>query len=226
MKKILLLLAVVALFGFVLACASKPAAPPEPMVEPTPKPVTPKPTPPPPPPPQIIEHKTSDFGGAVPEWVTKSLLELEKDPRFESYYVFIVDQPGGQDLIGLQTWAREFSAQDTIAGMIYTRVKSKFVGALAGDVDMVETYMEQVVKNVSEAEYSGLRVDDEFWIKKRYFDQDGNVEKEEYRYLFLMTVPRKAINDAIARAMDTTPPETKEEKAAVDRVKDAWGDGL
>jgi hypothetical protein len=225
MKKILwLLVVVVALSAFVLACVSKPE--PGPLPEPTPKPVTPKPTPPPPPPPQIIEHKTSDFGGAVPNWVTKSILELEKDERFADYYVFIVDQPGGKDLIGLQTWAKEFSAQDTIAGMIYTRVKSKFVGALAGDTNMVETYMEQVVKNVSEAEYSGLRVDDEFWIKKRYFDQSGNIEKEEYRYLFLMTVPKKSINDAIQRAMEGTPPETKEEKAAVDRVKESWGDGL
>jgi hypothetical protein len=212
MKKILLLLAVLAVFTLAISCVSKPEpAPPTP--EPTAKPTAPpKPTEPPPPPPRIIEHKTSDFGGEVPAWVTKTVLEIEEDPQFADYYVFIEDHPGGKDLMGLKAWAKEFAAADTIAGMIYNRVKSKFVGALAGDINMVETYMEQVVKNVSEAEYSGMRIVEEFWVLKQYFKSDGSVDKEEYRYLFLMTVPRTAIADAIGRALDTTPPVTKEEK--------------
>lgn len=219
MKRIIVLLAVLAVFALSLACPSGPK--PEP-VKPTPVPVTPKPTPPPPPPPQIIEHKTSDFGGAVPEWVTKTALELEAEDQFKDYYVFIEDMPGGQSLQGLKTMARDFNAKDAVASMVSTRVKSKFVGALAGDENAVETYMEKVVKSVSQAEFSGMRVVEDFWVKKRYFNQQGEVEKEEYRYLFLITVPRKAISDAIQRSLDGTKPESKEEKTAIDRVKEAW----
>jgi len=111
--------------------------------------------------------------------------------------------------------------------MVSSRVESKFVGAAAGDKDMLETYLEQVVKNVSKAEYSGLRVNDEFWVKKRYFTQEGAVEKEEFRYLFLITVPKKSIDDAIKGGFNKAPkPKTAEEKAAVDRVKDAFGEGM
>jgi len=226
MKRILVLLAVLAVFALVVACVSAPKPEPEPGPQPTPVPVTAKPTPPPPPPPQIIEHKTSDFGGQVPEWLDKTVLELEQEPQFKDYYVFIEDQPGGKDLQGLKAWARNFSAASAVAGMVSNRVKSKFVGALAGDTNMVETYMEQVVKSVAAAEFSGLRVVEEFWVKKRYFTQTGDVDKEEYRYLFLMTVPRKAINDAIQKAFDGTKPTTEEEKSAVNRVKDNWGDSL
>lgn len=223
MRRILFVLTVLVVVLGLVACVSGP----EPAATQPPKPKdTPAPTAPPPPPPQIIEHKTSDFGGSVPEWVTKTALELEQDDEFSDYYVFIEDHPGGKDLQGLKIWAKNFSAASSIAAMVSNRVKSKFVGAAAGDANMLETYMEQVVKTVSEAEFSGMRINDEFWVKKRYFLDDGSVEKEEYRYLFLITVPRKAINDAIKRAFDEAVPETAEERSAMDRVKDAWGDDL
>jgi len=186
---------------------------------------TAKPTLAPPPPPQIIEHKTSDFGGQPPKWVEKTALELEKEKEYDQFYVFIIDE-SGKNLDGLKTYAKNFVAADAVAKMVSVRVESKFVGAAAGDKDMLETYMENVVKTVSKANFSGLRVNDEFWVKKRYFNQDGSVDKEEYRYLFLITVPRKAIDDAVKNGFDAVKPETKEEKAAVDRVKDAWGTGL
>jgi hypothetical protein len=227
-KRLIIMLAIIAIFTIVLGCISKPEPPPAvPTAAPTPEPPpTPKPTPPPPPPPQIIEHKTSDFGGEVPEWLSMDALDLEQQEAYVNHYVFIEDHPGGKDLMGLKAWAKNFSAKDAVASMVSNRVKSKFVGALAGDIDMVETYMEQVVKSVAEAEFSGLRVNEDFWVKKRYYNSDGEVESEEYRYLFLITVPRKAINDAIKRAFDETTPETEEERSAIDRVKDSWGDDL
>lgn len=220
-KVIILLLTLVLFFGFV-ACVSDPAPAPEKTPKPGP---TPKPTLPPPPPPQIIEHKTSDFGGSVPNWVDKTALQLEKDPEFDGYYVFIADS-SGKDLDGVKIWATNYMVQDQISRMVSNRVQSKFVGAAAGDADMLETYMESVVKSVSQAEFSGVRTNDEFWVRKRYFDQQGNVDYEEYRYLFLITVPRKAIDDAIERSLDGTKPKTEEEVSAMDRVKDAWGEGL
>lgn len=218
MKKVILMTIVAALVATAfMSCVSQPKKDDD---------KTAKPTLAPPPPPQIIEHKTSDFGGNVPKWVEKTALEMEKDKEYEDYYVFIVDE-SGQNLDGLKTYSKNFVAADAVARMVSNRVESKFVGAAAGDKDMLETYMEQVVKNVSQAQFSGLRVNDEFWVKKRYFMQDGSVDKEEYRYLFLITVPRKSIDDAVRNGFDKAPkPKTEEEKAAVDRVKDAWGEGL
>ena len=113
-----------------------------------------------------------------------------------------------------------------LAALIQNKVKDKFVGAAAGDKDFIETYMEEVVKSVSEGEFSGFREQDKFWVRKRYFDQDGNVDHEEFRYLFLLTVPKKEIADAVKRAFDGTKPETAEEVSAKERVLEAWGDGF
>jgi hypothetical protein len=216
MKKILGIAIMIVVGLVVMGCVSGPQTGPTPLKTPEP----------PPPTPRILEHKTSDFGGSVPAWVTKTPIELEKSDEYKGFYVMIEDNPGGKDLEGLKLWAKNFNAKSAYADMISVRVQSKFVGAAAGDKDMLETYMEQVVKSVSKAEFSGFRVNDEFWILKQYFNTDGTVQKEEYRYLFLITVPKKAVDDAIKRAFDGAKTETPEEKTAVDRVKEAFGTGL
>ena len=170
----------------------------------------------------IVDHKTMDFGGKVPQWITRTTSELENND-YPDHYVFLVDQVG-KDLQGIELWAKNFSAASDIARMVETRVEDKFVGAAAGDMDGLEGYMEQVVKSTSNARYSGVRTEDSFWIKKRYNED----ETEEYRYVFLITVPREQIDAAIQRAFDETEkPKTEEKQTAVNRVKDAFkSDGM
>jgi hypothetical protein len=220
MKKILSLLIVLVLLMALFGCGG-PA-----VTEPTPKPEpTAKPTPPPPPPPQIIEHRNTDFGGGIPDWVEMTAIELEKLPEYENYYVLIEDHTG-KSREGVEMWAKKFSAMSALAALIQNKVRDKFVGAAAGDKDFIETYMEEVVKSVSEGEFAGFREQDKFWVRKRYFDQDGNIDHEEFRYLFLLTVPKKEIADAVKRAFDGVKPDTEEEVSAKERVLDAWGDGF
>jgi hypothetical protein len=173
---------------------------------------------------EIIDHKTRDFGGQVPQWVTKSASELESESRYQEFYVFMDDQVG-QDLEGLKLWARGFSISSEIARLVSTRVEDKFVGAAAGDRNALETYLEEVVKSVSEAQYSGARVEEDFWVKRR----KNSDNTEDYRYLFLVTVPKQQIDDAIRRAIEAADREdrpTPDKQTAIDRVKAAFDEGL
>lgn len=172
---------------------------------------------------KIIDHKTRDFGGSVPDWVTKSASEIEGMSKYAEFYVFTDDQVG-KDLEGLKLWARGFSIASEIARMVSTRVEDKFVGAAAGDRDSLESYLEEVVKSVSEAQFSGSRVEEDFWVKRRKLSDDS----EDYRYLFLVTVPRQQIDDAIRRAIEGADEKepTADKKTAIDRVKAAFDEGL
>lgn len=211
MKKIVyLMIAAVVLLIVVVGCASEPeaeaitvTAPPEY---------------------EMIDHKTRDFGGSVPDWVTKSASELEGQGKYADYYVFMDDQVG-RDLEGLKLWARGFSVASEIARMVSTRVEDKFVGAAAGDRNSLEGYMEEVVKSVSEAQYSGARTEEDFWVKRRKASDNS----EDYRYLFLVTVPKQQIDDAIKRALKAADEEDKptaDKQTAIDRVKAAFDEGL
>lgn len=169
----------------------------------------------------IVDHKTKDFGGNVPRWVTKTPMQLQKEDMYKDYFIFIEDQLG-KDLDGIKIWATNFSINSNITRMVANRVESRFAGAAVGDKDMVETYMENVVKSVSAATFSRVVIEDEFWIKKQS-KASGEVE---FRYLFLVTVPRGEIDAAIKRifsdADDANKPKTEEEKVARERVKEIF----
>lgn len=182
-----------------------------------------------PPPPKVeewtvVDHKTKDFGGNVPRWVTKTALQLQREDEYKDYYVFIEDQ-FGKDLDGIKLWATGFSINSAISRMVATRVQNKFAGAAIGDKDMLETYMEQVVKTSSEASFSNVAINDEFWIKR----QNKTNGEIEFRYLFLVTVPKGQIEAAIERAFgdaNKVEPKTEEEDKARDRVKEAFSEGF
>lgn len=187
--------------------------------------------PPPPPPAQmedmvIIDHKTKDFGGQVPDWCTLSPIDIESQDKYKEYYVFIIDHIG-KDLNGLKLWARNFSAASEISRMISTRVKDKFVGAAVGDMDMLETYMEEVVASVSESSFSGVRNAGDFWVKKQ---DKNNPNHIEFRYILMVIVPQTEVGVSIDRAFDdanhNNSAKTEDEQTAIDRVEDAFSDGL
>lgn len=173
-------------------------------------------------PPKVIEHTQTAFGGSVPEWVFVDASELEQSEQYGDSYVFKFDTMGG-NLDGVKAWASGFDAPKEVARMVSTRVKNKFVGAQVGDKDMVEGYMEEVVKLLAEAQYSGARKSGDFWVYQQYYNDDGTPDKKQYRYLYLYTVPRQQVDDAIARALEAmngkAKPKTEEEQTARDRVK-------
>jgi hypothetical protein len=209
MKKIALLSVLVILLALSFSCASKP--------------VTPKPTPAP----KLEEWviiESKSLTNTVPDWCNMTPIELEKTDKYKDYYVFIQDQTG-KSLEGIKLWATGFSAPSEIARLVSTRVQDKFAGAAVGDKNELETYMEQVVKTVSEAQFSGVRVEGDFWIKRQN-KANGVIE---YRYLFLLTVPRTEIQAAIQRALDgagKNVPKTPEKERAIANVKKLMDDGL
>lgn len=180
-------------------------------------------------PPKVIEHKTSAFGGSIPEWLFMEATDLEKTEEYADSYVFIFDD-AGENLDFLKAWASGFQASQEVARMVSTRVKSKFVGAQVGDDTTLESYMENVVKTVSEAQFSGARKAGDFWVFQQYFKDDGSADYKQYRYLLLYTVPKDQVKDAIERALDEAnnadKPKTEEAVTARERVKELYADGL
>jgi len=220
MKKLWLVVGVIAMVAFVFACAggAKARAPKgEIKVEPKVYP------------PKVIEHKGTAFGTDVPNWVFEEQSDLEKQKEYKDLYVFKFEQTG-KDLEGLKAWTRSFTAATEVARMVSTRVMNKFVGAQVGDKDMVETYMEEVAKILSVAEYAGARQKADFWVLQQYYDENGKPTEKRYRYLLLYTVPREQIDAAIQRALDQqnnkSKPKTEEEQTARERVKELFSEGL
>jgi hypothetical protein len=164
----------------------------------------------------------------TPEWVFLEGSEIEKQGTYKDAYIFKFVQMG-QDVDGLRLWVRGFSASSEIARMVSTRVQDTFVGAAAGDKDKLETYLEEVVKSVSAAQYSGAVKASEYWWQIQKATVDGNLS-QVYEYHLLFTVPRAQIDAAIKRALaeadGKAKPKSEDEQTARDRVKAAMEGGL
>ena len=178
----------------------------------------------------MLDHKNYKWGRDVPDWVVMNAQELEELDRYEGRYVFKFESPRAQSLQGAEIWTRNFQAASQIAQVVRNRVQTKFAGAAAGDIDMVETYMEQVVQSLSDAEFSGYQPVDDYWVQMRYYNDDGSVEEDGYTYLVLYTIPKETLDRMIDEALDQAArqnqPDTEEEETARQRVEEAFANGL
>ncbi|MFP4300849.1 MAG: hypothetical protein ACLFPW_01860 [Spirochaetaceae bacterium] len=224
MKRNILLLLMVSVLALLFAgCGSDPEPAPEPSpTENVQEPILKRP--------DMLDHKNYKWGREVPDWVVMSSQELEEMDRFDDQYVFKFESPRAQDLQGAELWTRNFQAASQIAQVVRNRVQTKFAGAAAGDMDMLETYMEQVVQSFSDAQFSGYQPVEDYWVQMRYYNDDGSVDEDAYTYLVLYTIPEQTldrmINEALDQAENENQPETEEEETARERVKEAFENGL
>lgn len=176
-------------------------------------------------PPKILDHKNSSFGGTVPFWLTMPIGELEDDERFEDQYVFKIER-SGEDLQAVQRLAAKINADTEVAALVQTRVQDKFVAAIAGDDDASETYAEEVIQSVAQANISGLRKYDEYWVLREFYTPEGEVDRQEYTVFQLYTIEQKYLDELIEDAIDGVEPETEEEERTKSLVEDAMNSGL
>jgi hypothetical protein len=184
---------------------------------------------------EVVDHKTKAIGGNVPDWVSlyidKGLPGVEALEEFQDKFVF-VGEDSGTNLNALRQWATGFTVNQEIARMVSNRVQAKFAGAAAGSPDAeYGRYFEDVVKAVAEAQFSGARKENDFWLLKRYFrpDRRRTTLRETYDYYVLISVDKDILQrqiDEVLERVRTGGPLTQEQETAVDRVREAFYEGF
>ncbi|MDR2110593.1 MAG: hypothetical protein LBP32_04725 [Spirochaetaceae bacterium] len=183
---------------------------------------------------QVLDHKTRAVGEAVPEWVTRYISDglsgVETMPQYAGKYVFI-GEDSGTNLNALRQWSTGFTVAQDLSRMVSSRIQTRFAGAAAGSPDdAYGRYFEDVVKNSSDATYSGARKESDFWLLKRYFKEDGKtVDREVYDFYVLVSIDRALLErqiDDILNGVTPDIPPTREQATAIDRVKEAFYEGF
>jgi len=83
------------------------------------------------------------------------------------------------------------------------------------------------VKTLSDAQFSGFSQAGEWWVKYRWYEEDGQtVDREEYRYVVLYTIDQDVLDRQVDNAIsaveaDMQEPETENERTVRERVRDA-----
>jgi hypothetical protein len=220
-KKCLIAGASIAMFVLAAACVSHPAK-----TTPTPAPIQQAPT-------KmfydIIDHKGMALGKAVPDWILDEAADLEKSGAYKGNYLFKFEE-SGKNLDAVKSWAQNFSAPSEIAKIVTTRVQQKFAGAQAGDKDKLGIYFENVVKVLSQADYTGAKKIEDWWILKQYNKDAGTkAGQQEYTYYMLYGIPKDTLDQLIQDQLEKVKNDfkpTNEEATAMDRVKQAFVEGF
>jgi len=183
-------------------------------------------------PPKILEHPGTAWGTNPPAWileyVSKGYKAVERMPDYQGQFVIIVYEEG-QSREGASLAASRMNAQTRISALMETRVKDTFAGAQVGDKDMIETYMERVVKSVSESRFSGFMMEDETWAHMQEYTTEGKPDRRIYRVYQLWTISKEAltkqINDILS-GVAATEPKTPEKERAIAAVQNAFYEGF
>ena len=220
MKKISYVLAILMIAIVAMGCASKPEAP-KTMETKTP-------------PFDILQHKGTTLGvTTVPAWIEASLMgpkEVEKLADYKGKFVVVVDVTG-KDLEGTSLAAQRLNADTEIARYLSLRVKDTFAGAQVGDKDKIETYMERVVKSVSEIKFSGFQRQADWWVQIRWYKPDSKKtwDHDEFRVLQLYAVDKEILDrqmEEILSGEAAEEPKTAEKERAIEAVKQAFYEGF
>lgn len=180
--------------------------------------------------PKLIDYQGKEFDKEPPEWYFMSVDEVESTGTYEDKYVYKFESEASDSKKGAELLLENFDVPRAIAREVSTRVKNKAATAVVGDNDFIETYMEDVVQVLAEAQIAGLKKDASFWVLKEYKDPELETLTQKYTVTVLYTVDKKVLDKLIMDTLNgqgiNSKPKTEEEKTAINRVKQAFEEGL
>jgi len=173
--------------------------------------------------------------GNIPEWVSlyisNEINEIEALERFEGKYIFIGGN-GGSNFNALQQWATGFTAENDLSGLITLRAESRLVAdaALYPDDEYGE-YFEFLIKAISNGEYPGAVKEQTFWLARTVSSGETSAAAvgERYEFLVLVSIDRETLQRQLQRIIlniKTKVPPTKEQAAAIARIKSSFFEGF
>jgi len=177
----------------------------------------------------VLEHKGTALGvNLLPVWVETYIYEgisgVEKLKDYEGKYCFVAEEISTDLSAGL-AWAEGVNVPQTIARNVQTRVESVFSGASSGALDSdYNTYFENIVKSITDIDYSGAKEAGEWWVLVRRYDNDVKKKyTDEYRIYSLYTMDKDYLDMQILNAIENSAKESEaseEKQQVVNTVKD------
>jgi len=166
---------------------------------------------------ETVEHKGTAFGvKEIPQWLSEFVQRngtrsVEALPDYKGKYV-IIGQASGSGLQQVETWAKNFDAQQQIGATIETRVASVFKAhenLLPGGDDAKRKY-DNAINTLVRATYTGAKQEADWWLHQKITEK-GKEPETRYTSYVLYTIDRsildQQIRDQIKKIRDGENPE-------------------
>jgi len=174
---------------------------------------------------ETVEHKGTAFGiKDVPQWLSEFVQHngtrsVEALPDYRGKYV-IIGQANGSGLQQVETWAKNFDAQQQIGATIETRVASVFKAhedLLPGGADAKRKY-DNAINTLVRATYTGARQEADWWLHQKITEK-GKESETRYTSYVLYTIDRSVLDQQVRdQVIKIKNGESPELNAAFDAV--------
>ncbi|MDR1099920.1 MAG: hypothetical protein LBL28_05500 [Treponema sp.] len=179
---------------------------------------------------RIQDYQDAALGGIIPEWLSRFLLQgnlgVEEMEIYRNSYVFVgINQ--GTNFKALGHWTEGFTAAQDFPRLAAVRIEERLLGAasLYPDDEYGE-FFEALVKNSSDAVYTGAIKESSFWILRQY-GENAALAGERYDFFVLVTIAKSEFQAQVHAIMDgirTNVPPTRDQAAAINRIKETFFD--
>jgi len=152
---------------------------------------------------ETVEHKGTAFGiAAIPPWLSTFIQRngtrsVEEMPEYKGKYV-IIGQANGAGLQQVETWAKNFDAQQQIGATIETRVASVFKAhenLLPGNADAKRKY-DNAINTLVKATYTGAKQEADWWLHQKITEK-GKEAETRYTSYVLYTIDKSILDQQI-----------------------------
>jgi hypothetical protein len=172
----------------------------------------------------IIDHKNNAIGSAVPEWVnrfveggSRALIAMETNL---DTYLFIA-RSEGNNFNALRLWEDGFNAELDFPRLAAARVEARFRRGVHFPDEEYGIFYETLIRAVSDARWTGMIKEDDFWIRRRFFANDEEPETEDWAFLILVNIGKTHFEsqlNSIFQNISPSPPPAEIQRQAFNQV--------
>jgi len=171
-----------------------------------------------------LENKGTALNVPAPDWIKiytgQGISKVQALSEFKDKYCIIGEETGTNRQFVL-AWADSFSAQQRIGAMLRTTISSEYQAKVQGSAQSTggansssaegagsgqyQQEIDNVINSVVNVSYSGAQREADWWSLRRRYDPDvKDVYTDEYTAYVLYTIPKGALNQQVATALETS----------------------
>ena len=180
----------------------------------------------------ITDHKNKANGREMPEWVNSffegGAAAVEALDAYHGRYAFI-GRNEGNNFAALSHWAEDFSPELDFPRLAAARIEARFSSAAPLPDEEYGSFYETLVRVASDAFWVGAERNDDYWIRKFYFVGEDESERETWEFLILVTMDKMLFAlqlEEVFQDINPRPAPTKDQAAAISRVKERFSEGF
>jgi len=187
-------------------------------------------------------------------WLDSGVHEVEALEAYQNRYVFVAKNEGN-NFNALSQWLKGFSADLDFPRLAAARIEARFGAGVPFPDDEYGTFYETIIRGASDTLWNGAVREDDFWIRqKRLVIRDeegapselnpeegqgdasaGNLsadspyDEETWEFLILVTIEKNLFAsqlNGLFKSVNPSPPPSKDQISAVNRVKDHFFEGF